>query len=118
MSIKTVRYPGMVEIKDPANGGRIEVPEHHNMVCILGSGGSDETRNMPIPKFPGQTCTLACNVHGGGNIVVNVAGDGNTQGHDEVTFTAAGQAVHFIGAISGGALRWRAAVADPSSILA
>ena len=57
MPFKTVRAPGLVQVADPGNAGRIEVPQHHNMVCILTSAGA-ETRNIPIPKFVGQTCTL------------------------------------------------------------
>jgi len=116
MAFKTVRMPGVVEVADPGNGGQIVLPEHHHAVCALTSAGA-ETRTIAVPNFHGQRCTLSCETHAG-NIVVNVAGDGNTQGHDEITFTAIGQAVDMVGVKRSGALRWRAAVADPSSILA
>jgi len=116
MAFKTVRMPGVVEVADPGNGKQIILPEHHHAVCALTSAGA-ETRTIAVPRFHGQRCTLSCETHAG-NIVVNVAGDGNTQGHDEITFTAIGQAVDMVGVKRSGALRWRAAVADPTSILA
>jgi len=116
MAFKTVRMPGVVEVADPGNGKQIILPEHHHAVCALTSAGA-ETRTIAVPRFHGQRCTLSCETHAG-NIVVNVAGDGNTQGHDEITFTAIGQAVDMVAVKRSGALRWRAAVADPTSILA
>lgn len=116
MAFNKVRMPGVVEVADPGNGGQIILPDHHHAVCALTSAGA-ETRTIAVPRFHGQRCTLSCETHAG-NIVVNVAGDGNTQGHDEITFTAIGQAVDMVGVKRSGALRWRAAVADPTSILA
>lgn len=117
MPFKTVRMPGLVESADPGNGGRIEVPQHHNMVCILTSAGA-ETRNIPIPTFVGQTCVLSVKTFGG-NIVVNVAGNGNVAAADEITFTAASQTAHMIGVDLGGAgLRWRLTTTDPAGLLA
>lgn len=116
MAFNKVRMPGVVEVADPGNGGQIILPDHHHAVCALTSAGA-ETRTIAVPRFHGQRCTLSCETHAG-NIVVNVAGDGNTQGHDEITFTAIGQAVDMVAVKRSGALRWRAAVADPTSILA
>jgi len=119
MAFKTVRMPGVVEVADPGNGGQIVLPEHHNAVCaVSSSSGSNETRTIAVPSFHGQRCTLSMDTDAGGNVVINVAGDGNTQGHDEISFTAIGQAVDMVGVKRSGALRWRAAVADPTSILA
>ena len=116
MPFKTVRAPGLVQVADPGDAGRIEVPQHHNMVCILTSAGA-ESRNIPIPKFVGQTCTLGVDAHGG-NIVVNVAGNGNVAGADEITFTAASQTAFMIGVSLAGALRWRLTATDPAGLLA
>ena len=117
MAFKTVRMPGLVEVADPGDDGRIDVPDHHNMVCILISGGV-EARNMPIPTFVGQTCVMSVKTFGG-NIVVNVAGGGNVATADEITFTAASQTAHMIGVELGGAgLRWRLTTTDPAGLLA
>ena len=115
-AIKSVRMPGLVEVSDPGDTGAITVPDHHNMVCILISGGV-EARNMPIPTFVGQTCVLSVKTFGG-NIVVNVAGNGNVAGADEITFTAASQTAHLIGVKLAGALRWRLTTTDPAGLLA
>ncbi len=117
MAIKSVRMPGLVEVSDPGNAGAITVPDHHNMVCILTSAGA-ESRNMPIPAFIGQTCVLSVKTHGG-DITVNVAGNGNVAAADEITFTAASQTAHMIGVELGGAgLRWRLTTTDPAGLLA
>jgi len=119
MAFLANRMPGLIEVKDPGDGGQIPLPDHHHAVCaVSSSGGGNETRTIAVPRFHGQRCTLSMDADAGGNVVVNVAGDGNTQGHDEITFTAIGQAVDMVGVKRSGALRWRAAVADPTSILA
>ena len=115
MATKSVRLPGLVEIKDPGASGQILVPDQHHMVCALTTAAS-ETRTMAIPKFLGQVCTLTLTVDGG-NCSVNIAGDANTLGHDTVLFTAVGQAITMTGAMLSGALRWRCPVVDPTSIL-
>ena len=116
MAIKSVRMPGLVEVSDPGNAGAITVPDHHNMVCILTSAGV-EARNMPIPAFVGQVCVLSVDAHGG-NIVVNVAGNGNVANADEITFTAASQTARMVGVKLAGALRWRLTTTDPAGLLA
>ena len=110
MAIKTVRMPGVVVVADPGNGAQIPVPDHHNMVCLLTSGGSGETRTMAVCKFLGQRATIAFDVDGGGNVALNVGGDMNSAGN-------AGQAIDLTGVQVAGALRWRCVVADPTSIL-
>lgn len=115
-AIKSVRMPGLVEVSDPGDTGAITVPDHHNMVCILTSAGV-EARGLPIPNFAGQTCVLSVDV-AGGDIVVNVGGDGNVAGADEITFTAASQTAHLIGVKLAGALRWRLTTTDPAGLLA
>ena len=115
-TIKTVRMPGLVEVADPGDAGAITIADHHNMVCILTSAGA-ETRNMPIPRFVGQVCVLSVDV-AGVNIVVNVAGDGNVAGADEITFTAASQTARLVGVKLAGALRWRLTTTDPAGLLA
>ena len=110
MAFKTVRMPGLVEVADPGHNGRIDVPDHHNMVCILTSAGV-EARNIPIPTFVGQVCVLSVDAHGG-NIVVNVAGNGNVANADEITFTAASQTARMVGVKLAGALRWRRSQPD------
>jgi len=116
MAIKTVRMPGLVEVSDPGDAGAITIPDHHNMVCILTSAGV-EARGLPIPNFVGQTCVLSVDV-AGGNIVVNVGGDGNVAGADEITFTAASQTARLVGVKLAGALRWRLTQTDPAGLLA
>ena len=116
MAIKTVRMPGLVEVSDPGDTGAITIPDHHNMVCILTSAGV-EARGLPIPRFVGQTCVLSVDV-AGGNIVVNVGGDGNVAGADEITFTAASQTARLVGVKLAGALRWRLTTTDPAGLLA
>ena len=115
-AIKSVRMPGLVEVSDPGDTGAITVPDHHNMVCILTSAGV-EARGLPIPRFVGQTCVLSVDV-AGGNIVVNVGGDGNVAGADEITFTAASQTARLVGVKLAGALRWRLTQTDPAGLLA
>jgi len=117
MAIKTVRMPGVVVVADPGNGAQIPVPDHHNFVCLLTSGGSGETRTMAVCKFPGQRATIAFDVDGGGNVALNVGGDMNSAGNDTATFANAGQAIDLTGVQVAGALRWRCVVADPTSIL-
>jgi len=100
MAIKSVRMPGLVEVSDPGDAGAVT-----------------KARGLPIPRFVGQTCVLSVDV-AGGNIVVNVGGDGNVAGADDITFTAASQTAHLIGVKLAGALRWRLTTTDPAGLLA
>ena len=117
MAIKTTRLPGVLLIDDPGNAGQIPVPDHHNFVCLLTSGGTNETRVMAVCKFVGQRATISLDVDGGGDVEINIGGDMNSAGNDTATFANAGQAIDIVGVQVSGALRWRCVVADPTSIL-
>ena len=110
MSAKSVRYPGMIQVDDPGNGGTIAPPFHHNMVCFINTGGSGETRQLPKPKFAGQVCTLMMSVDGGGAAVVTAAGNVNTTGNNTLEFADAGDFIRMFAGDEGAGLAWRIVV--------
>ena len=112
MAFKTVRYPGMVEIKDPGNAGAFQLPEHHNATCVLASGGSGETRVLVAPKFLGQTCQFSLTVDGGGDVVITAASTVNQTGDNTMTIADAGDEITLRGTVKAGALVWRVASND------
>jgi len=115
MAFKTVRYAGIVEVKDPGNGNAIPIPDHHHMVCALGTGGA-ETRDLGAPAFFGQRCSLSLTVDGG-NCTVTVTSTMNETGNNTIIFENVGEAVDMVGTVQSGVLVWRGTVADPTSIL-
>jgi len=110
MAIKSVRMPGMVEVSDPGTAGAIIPPAHHNMICIMVTGGSGETRSLTPPSFAGQTCTVMLSTDGGGDAVVTASPAINTTGNNTLTFADAGDFIRLFAGDEGSGLAWRVVV--------
>lgn len=99
-------------ITDPGNAGAIPVTS--SGVCAMTSAGA-ETRTLAIPTFVGQQLTLICDTYVG-NIVVTSAQAINQAGNTTMTFGAAADYIKLEAATVGGALRWRVAANDGTTL--
>lgn len=65
MAIKSTRLPGLIEVADPGDAGKIQTPAHHHSSTALVTGSGAETRTLSAPTFAGQRCSIAFQADGG-----------------------------------------------------
>lgn len=107
MAIKSVRMPGLVEVADPGNAGKMNAPAHHDFSAALTTGGSNETRLLSAPTFAGQRCSIAFQTDGGGDVAITSDVHINHTGNTIATSNAAGHYLMLEGVKVGAALLWR-----------
>jgi len=100
-------------ITDPGDAGTIPVTV--SGYCPIVTAGA-ETRTLASPTFVGQELLLYMKTDGG-NGVVTCATTLNEAGNNTITFANTGETVRLSAVEEGANLRWRAAVADPTTIL-
>ena len=107
MAIKSTKLPGLVEVADPGDAGKIQTPAHHHSITALVTGSGAETRTLSAPTFAGQRCSIAFQTDGGGDVVITSDVHINHTGNTVATSNAAGHYLMLEGVRVGAALLWR-----------
>lgn len=100
-------------VSDPGDAGAI--PVTNSGYCALVTAGV-ETRTLAQPTFIAQELLIYLKTFGG-QCTVTCGTTVNEAGNNTITFTATGQSIRLIGCEQGAGIRWRCAVADPTTIL-
>lgn len=103
----------MKAITDPGNAGAISNVASGYVPIVTAAA---ETRTLDLPSFVGQELLIYMKTDMG-NGVLTVTGAVNEAGNNTVTFSNTGETIRLIGVEQGAGLVWRAAVADPATIL-